>query len=93
METKQKWPVPVYLNGKLVGEMDSRRAVTFMDQSAVETVLKMMESNAVGLSSRIKDGKETGVFNAINIDTLGDDETIKMENHRLNTERKKGRIL
>jgi hypothetical protein len=92
MEDNTKYPVDVFLNGKLVGSMDRRGTVTFTDQSAVEQVTKMMATNAIGISSKdskglpFKDG-------ACHLTTLGDNETNKMENHRIQLNKKKGRIL
>jgi len=91
-ENDTVYPVSVYLNGKIVGTMDSRGAVTITDQSAVETVMKMMDSSAVGLSSRDSKGnvyKDGG----IHFTTLGNEEDAKMEHHRIAMQRKKGRIL
>ena len=91
-EDTTKYPVDVFLNGKIVGNMDRRGIVTFTDQSAVEQVTKKMMSNAMGLSS--KDGKGSLHKNgAVHLKTLGEAESNKMENHRLKLEKKKGRIL
>ncbi len=92
MKDNTKYPVDVFLNGKLVGTMDRRGTVTFTDQSAVDQVTKMMASNALGLTS--KDSKGTPFKDgAVNFTTLGEDETIKMENRRIQLNKKKGRIL
>lgn len=91
-DKKPKYPVPVMLNGKQVGTMDSRGAVTFTDQSAASTVLSMMESKAIGLSS--KDGKGNEYKDgSIHFTTLGQEEDIKMENHRIKMAKKKGRMI
>lgn len=91
-ENKPKYPVDVFLNGKKVGTMDSRGAVTFTDQSAANTVLSMMESKAVGLSSKDTKGNEYK-DGSIHFTTLGQEEDVKMENHRIKMAKKKGRIL
>ena len=89
---KITYPAPVMLNGKQVGTMDSRGAVSFTDDSAVATVMKMMDSNAIGLSSKDSKGnlhKE----GSIHFTTLGHDEDVKMEHHRIKMQKKKGKLL
>lgn len=91
-DKKPKYPVDVYLNGKQVGTMDRRGAVTFTDQEAVSQVMKLMDSNAVGLSSKDAKGS-TYKDGAVHFTTLGQEEDVKMENHRIQLNKKKGRIL
>jgi len=93
MEEKEiKYPVDVYLSGKKVGTMDRRGEVTITDASAQNTVIDMMESKAVGLSytdtkgNPYKDG-------SVHFTTLGKEEEAKMEKHRIELNKKKGRIL
>lgn len=91
-DDKTKYPIPVMLNGKQVGTMDSRGAVTFTDDSAINTVMKMMDSNAIGLSSKDSKGN---VYKdgSIHFTTLGQEEDIKMENHKIKMMKKKGRMI
>ena len=95
MESKKdeiKYPVPVFLNGRPVGTADRRGVVTFTDQSAVDDVVRMMESNAIGLSS--KDGKGSSYKDgAIHFTTLGAAEDNKMKAAELAHNKRKGRSL
>ena len=92
MEEQTNYPVDVYLNGKKVGTMNRRGEVTFTDNSAAATVLSMMESKAVGLSAKDAKGN-TYKDGSVHFTTLSQEEEVKMEKHRINMARKKGRIL
>jgi hypothetical protein len=93
MKNKEiNYPVQVYLNGRNVGTMDSRGTVTFTDSTAVNEVVKMMSTTAVGLSS--KDSKGLPYKdNAIHFSSLGKEEDNKMEAARLQSQKKKGRMI
>ena len=87
-----KYPVVVFLNGRIVGEMDRRGVVTFTDSSAINDVTRMMAAGAVGLSHNDKTGMPFK-DNAVHFNSLGPEEDNKMELKRIQLNKKKGRML